>query len=245
MKIIEQKIDVNEKLFIDAFFERKNSIQEEVINELAKMGFNADDELEWVKSLFFRLSFADIVPIDADIHSEMTPRTLMAKFNLPEFINTSLDENKNLILDNKALKGIENLSAAVFCLATASDSLDEKSYAEFMNFHSYSISQLGAYHAKCKIDMLATLKASLKSISGHKGTIKQKEKIIVFECWEAWQIKPDQYLGDTSFASAMIDKFRPDDPKEERKHLCSVKKITEWCTLWEREKQHLAGKVST
>lgn len=65
---------------------------------------------------------------------------------------------------------------------------------------------------------------------------KQKEKKVVKECWEAWQSKPDQYKNKTAFATAMIDKFRPEDPKEESKHLFSVKKITEWCTRWGREK---------
>lgn len=65
---------------------------------------------------------------------------------------------------------------------------------------------------------------------------KQKEKKIVKECWEAWQVKPEQYSSSTNFATAMIDKFRPDDPADEDKHLSSVKKITEWCTLWQRTK---------
>lgn len=65
---------------------------------------------------------------------------------------------------------------------------------------------------------------------------KQGEKKIVKECWEAWQIKPEQYSNKTNFATAMIDKFRPDNPADEDKHLSSVKKITEWCTLWERKK---------
>ena len=84
------------------------------------------------------------------------------------------------------------------------------------------------------------------SAAGYAKAIKdpkRAEKKIVKECWEAWQTKPKQYKNKTAFASAMIDKFRPDDPEEESKHLSSVKKITEWCTKWEREKNStlLAG----
>ena len=74
---------------------------------------------------------------------------------------------------------------------------------------------------------------------------KQEEKKIVKDCWDAWQSKPHQYANNTKFATAMIDKFRPDDPKEESKHLSSVKKITEWCTDWKRNKACLTGRDST
>lgn len=65
---------------------------------------------------------------------------------------------------------------------------------------------------------------------------KQQEKITVKECWEAWQIKPDQYKNKTKFASAMIDKFKPDNPDEDSKHLSSVKVITDWCRDWKTSK---------
>ena len=65
---------------------------------------------------------------------------------------------------------------------------------------------------------------------------KQAEKLFVKESWDAWKSNPQQYTYNTTFATAMLDKLRPDDPEEEGKHLSSVKKITEWCTQWEREK---------
>lgn len=65
---------------------------------------------------------------------------------------------------------------------------------------------------------------------------RQQEKITVKECWEAWQIKPDQYKNKTKFASAMIDKFKPDNPDEDSKHLSSVKVITDWCRDWKTSK---------
>jgi hypothetical protein len=65
---------------------------------------------------------------------------------------------------------------------------------------------------------------------------KQNEKNIVRECWEAWQNKPSQYKNNTKFANAMIDKFRPDNPDDESKHLSSVKVITDWCKDWKAKK---------
>ena len=79
-------------------------------------------------------------------------------------------------------------------------------------------------------------RAKLIASIGLDNDPKQNEKKIVKECWDAWQIKPEQYRSKTNFATAMIDKFRPDDPADEDKHLTSVKKITVWCTLWQREK---------
>lgn len=65
---------------------------------------------------------------------------------------------------------------------------------------------------------------------------KQQEKTTVKQCWEAWQIKPDQYKNNTKFANAMIDKFRPNSPDEDSKHLSSVKVITDWCREWKASK---------
>lgn len=61
---------------------------------------------------------------------------------------------------------------------------------------------------------------------------KQAEKKFVRECWNEWQKSPEQYKNNTKFATAMIDKFRPENPEEEGKHLSSVKVITEWCADW-------------
>lgn len=66
----------------------------------------------------------------------------------------------------------------------------------------------------------------------HANDPKQAEKKFVRECWDEWQKSPEQYKNNTKFATAMIDKFRPDNPEEESKHLSSVKVITEWCAEW-------------
>lgn len=65
---------------------------------------------------------------------------------------------------------------------------------------------------------------------------KTKEKEFVKECWLAWQKEPSQYTNNTKFASAMIDKLRPDDPADESKNLSSVKVIADWCRGWKAEK---------
>ena len=65
--------------------------------------------------------------------------------------------------------------------------------------------------------------------------IKQFEKKIVKECWEAWQLNKSSYKNDTVFAGDMLDKFRPEDPNEASKHLSSIKVITGWCRKWRVE----------
>ncbi len=90
---------------------------------------------------------------------------------------------------------------------------------------------------------LSKLKSSYAKLGLVKNQIrktKQEEKLFVKECWQNWQNNPKQYKNKTVFATAMIDKFRPEDPDDENKHLSSVKKITEWCTTWEREKTSLS-----
>lgn len=54
---------------------------------------------------------------------------------------------------------------------------------------------------------------------------KQKEKDFVFECWKAWQAKPEQYKSKAAFARSMLDKCE---------HLTSSKKIEDWCREWEK-----------
>ena len=81
----------------------------------------------------------------------------------------------------------------------------------------------------------ASLAAQKKAFKRLENDIKQSEKLFVFECWKAWQSKPEQYKYKVTFATAMVDKFRPDDPDEESKHLCSTAKIVQWCGIWERE----------
>ena len=82
----------------------------------------------------------------------------------------------------------------------------------------------------------ASLAAQKKAFKRLANDIKQSEKLFVFDCWKVWQSKPEQYKYKVTFAKAMIEKFRPDDPDEESKHLCSTAKIVQWCGLWEREK---------
>lgn len=56
---------------------------------------------------------------------------------------------------------------------------------------------------------------------------KQRAKQLVFECWQNWQAKPDNYKTKADFARDMLDKSE---------HLKSQKKIEDWCRAWEKEK---------
>ena len=93
--------------------------------------------------------------------------------------------------------------------------------------------EMGAHE---NLSKLKSSYAKLALIKNPTKKTKLEEKLFVKDCWQIWQNKPEQYKNKTVFATAMIEKFRPDDPNDENKHLSSVKKITEWCTKWQREK---------
>ena len=92
--------------------------------------------------------------------------------------------------------------------------------------------------------MVKTNQAKNNANLRYTDDIKQNEKKIVKKCWDAWQIKPSQYKNNTNFASAMIDKFRPDDPNEENRHLSSVKVITDWCRDWKCKNRTLLADLA-
>ena len=53
---------------------------------------------------------------------------------------------------------------------------------------------------------------------------KQKEKILVRECWDEWQKQTDRYKGKAAFARDMLNKFES---------LESQRVIERWCKEWE------------
>lgn len=53
---------------------------------------------------------------------------------------------------------------------------------------------------------------------------RQKEKATIYECWQAWQLKPDSYKSKAAFARDMLTKFD---------HLKSTKVIEDWCREWQ------------
>jgi hypothetical protein len=90
-------------------------------------------------------------------------------------------------------------------------------------------------------EVLEELEANARSKTAGKGgegkrekSLKHKEKLFVYECWKNWKERPEQYKNKTKFATAMIEKFKPDNPDEDGKHLNSVKVITAWCSEWEK-----------
>lgn len=60
----------------------------------------------------------------------------------------------------------------------------------------------------------------------HRNDPKQAERKFVWECWNAWQVKPDLYKSKAGFGRDMLDKCE---------HLSSQKKIEDWCRLWESD----------
>ena len=73
----------------------------------------------------------------------------------------------------------------------------------------------------------------IRSLIGRSGALqklandpKQRDKLIVRECWENWQIEPNNYESKAAFARDMLDKFST---------LKSQPVIERWCRQWEME----------
>lgn len=62
------------------------------------------------------------------------------------------------------------------------------------------------------------------AIKRHANDPKQKDKAIVLECWNSWQLRPEAYRGKAAFARDMLDKFPS---------LKSQPVIERWCREWE------------
>ncbi len=71
-----------------------------------------------------------------------------------------------------------------------------------------------------------SIKAKLLARKMHDSSAKQKDKVLVRECWDAWKNEPDRYKGKAAFARDMRDKFP---------NLESQPVIEGWCRTWERE----------
>lgn len=77
----------------------------------------------------------------------------------------------------------------------------------------------------------------IRSLFGRSGALgrlakdpKQMEKKLVRECWDTWQIRPNNYPSKAAFARDMLEKYV---------HLESQPAIETWCRQWERETQSL------
>lgn len=149
--------------------------------------------------------------------------------------HTEFDEYcyEDLELKNELLRIENKLKTRLYHKAKL-----QHEFVEKLNQYTSALSDAASY-LEGQIVGRDTQKSSFSNKGGKARATKdpkQAEKKIVKECWEAWQSKPEQYTKKIKFATAMVDKFRPDDPDEESKHLCSTAKIVQWCGIWEREK---------
>jgi hypothetical protein len=69
----------------------------------------------------------------------------------------------------------------------------------------------------------------------HASSEKRKALLQVKECWDRWQVSPNDYKSKAAFARAMLDKFE---------NLESSKYIEDQCRAWERKKRKDAGILS-
>jgi hypothetical protein len=82
-------------------------------------------------------------------------------------------------------------------------------------------------------DMAKSEQASAGAKAKRDNDPRQKEKQLVFQCWQKWQSKPSNYKTKAAFAKDMLDKSE---------HLTSQKKIEDWCREWERKSGILPAK---
>lgn len=86
--------------------------------------------------------------------------------------------------------------------------------------HADSLSWPGPYGKFGAFDPLASLGAYAKLAMDPK----QKEKLLVRDCWDEWQKQPERYKGKAAFARDMLDKFES---------LKSQPVIERWCREWD------------
>jgi hypothetical protein len=96
--------------------------------------------------------------------------------------------------------------------------LNEMIGAEMLLRMSIKSGQNGITQKEARV-LMAQLGASAKLAADPK----QKEKQFIFECWQNWQKKPDNYPSKAAFARDMLPKCE---------HLTSQKKIEDWCREW-------------
>lgn len=85
------------------------------------------------------------------------------------------------------------------------------------------------FHSKSPNQTIKAMEAQ-KIVTASKGgharvakDPKQKDKELVFECWQAWQNKPENYKSKAAFARDMLEKSS---------NLVSQKIIEDWCRDW-------------
>jgi hypothetical protein len=90
--------------------------------------------------------------------------------------------------------------------------------------HAAEISS-NEFYIESAVKYASSESARKKAMERHAKDPKQVEKKFVFECWEEWQRKPENYSGQAAFARDMLNKC---------KELTSQKKIEDWCRDWKK-----------
>jgi hypothetical protein len=97
------------------------------------------------------------------------------------------------------------------------------------NFEAHIAEYLPALVAIHRPGLLAEHQSKMAK-KGAKARIerdpKTKQKILVRECWDAWQKRPESYRGKAEFARDMREKYE---------HLTSTPVIERWCREWEKD----------
>ncbi len=138
-------------------------------------------------------------------------------------IHIMMDERINL--EFETYKALQNFSSGK---EVAAHSLNEYTKTEVSELITNIKEIVGVKIA----EFGETATKQIKSDLARKGAYallakdpRQTEKIFVFECWQKWQRKPDNYKSKAKFGKDMLEKCE---------HLTSQKKIEDWCREWEK-----------
>ena len=219
-----KKINPDNELLAKAFINYKNLHLQKVLEELGKRKFETVDEIGWAGSIGLRLSAA-IMHDNCNLHLEKTPKSLMDKFGLPESIDTSKDENKNIIIKNKSLKGLFYLSMALITLNMASKGLDENNYEEYVACTLLSIEVFTHYEAQNFESDIKHMQAKFYARMRHSETYALKK-----QAKEYWLEHIDRKLSNPKAADLLM-KIVP----------VSHRKLVEYVAEAKRENIHSAG----
>lgn len=79
-----------------------------------------------------------------------------------------------------------------------------------------------------KLRLLRKEQARAGGLARLKNDPRQQEKALVYECWQAWQEKPENYPSQAAFARDMLTKCE---------HLLTARAIEDWCREWGRARR--------
>jgi hypothetical protein len=180
----------------------------------------------------FMTFIKQIFEYDEHLNKDAAVHLLKNLVEMYQTLSPSLISMGNLGLDEfheeRIKSAIESLNFAAKNIKIPSLFLREIDIARnaiaFVDGHY--LGRVEQFIALTEVDLKRKELLILAARKRHENDPKQAEKKFIYECWKAWQVKPEQYKSKAAFARAMLEKCE---------HLESSKKIEDWARDWERE----------